>query len=129
MSLDGSTKGTACWSRCHGRWSCARSAIGSPRTEAIEVSSRACRSCSERADRRGWNAFLGTAHRARRKLEVVPSRGGVMDVKGKTVVVTGVLAALKRDEVELALKALGARVSGSVSSKTDILFVGTQAGS
>jgi DNA ligase (NAD+) len=52
-----------------------------------------------------------------------------MDVKGKTVVVTGVLAALKRDEVEAALTALGARVSGSVSSKTDILFVGTQAGS
>jgi NAD-dependent DNA ligase len=52
-----------------------------------------------------------------------------MDVKGKTVVVTGVLAVLKRDEVELALEALGARVSGSVSAKTDILFVGTQAGS
>jgi DNA ligase (NAD+) len=52
-----------------------------------------------------------------------------LDIKGKTVVVTGVLAALKRDEVEVALTALGARVSGSVSSKTDILFVGTQAGS
>jgi DNA ligase (NAD+) len=52
-----------------------------------------------------------------------------MDVKGKTVVVTGVLAILKRDEVEAALTALGARVAGSVSAKTDILFVGTQAGS
>jgi NAD-dependent DNA ligase len=52
-----------------------------------------------------------------------------MDVKGKTVVVTGVLAILKRDEVEAALTALGARVTGSVSAKTDILFVGTQAGS
>lgn len=52
-----------------------------------------------------------------------------MDVKGKTVVVTGVLAALKRDEVERALAALGARVTGSVSAKTDILFVGAQAGS
>jgi NAD-dependent DNA ligase len=52
-----------------------------------------------------------------------------MDVKGKTVVVTGVLAILKRDEVEAALAALGARVTGSVSKNTDILFVGTQAGS
>lgn len=52
-----------------------------------------------------------------------------MDVKGKTVVVTGVLAVLKRDEAEAALTALGARVTGSVSAKTDILFVGTQAGS
>ncbi|MGC4117395.1 MAG: hypothetical protein QM765_23110 [Myxococcales bacterium] len=52
-----------------------------------------------------------------------------MDVKGKTVVVTGVLAGLKRPEAEAALTALGAKVAGSVSSKTDILFVGAQAGS
>lgn len=52
-----------------------------------------------------------------------------MDVKGKTVCVTGVLAAMKRDEAEKALEALGARVTGSVSKNTDILFVGAQAGS
>jgi len=51
------------------------------------------------------------------------------DVKGKTVCVTGVLAGLKRDEAEKALENLGARVTGSVSKNTDILFVGTQAGS
>lgn len=52
-----------------------------------------------------------------------------MDVKGKTVVVTGVLAALKRDEAEAGLAALGAKVSGSVSKNTHILFVGAQPGS
>lgn len=38
-----------------------------------------------------------------------------MNVNGKTVVVTGVLAGLKRDEAEAGLEALGAKVSGSVS--------------
>ena len=52
-----------------------------------------------------------------------------MDVKGKTVVVTGVLAGLKRDEAEAGLAALGAKVSGSVSKNTHILFVGAQPGS
>lgn len=52
-----------------------------------------------------------------------------MNVKGKTVCVTGVLAGMKRDEAEAALTKLGARVVGSVSKNTDILFVGAQAGS
>ncbi len=52
-----------------------------------------------------------------------------MNVKGKTVCVTGVLAGLKRDEAEAGLAALGAKVTGSVSKNTDILFVGAQAGS
>lgn len=52
-----------------------------------------------------------------------------MDVKGKTVVVTGVLAALKRDEAEAGLAALGAKVSGSVSKNTNFLVVGAGAGS
>lgn len=52
-----------------------------------------------------------------------------MDVSGKTVCVTGVLAGVKRDEAEAGLEALGATVTGSVSKKTDILFVGAQPGS
>jgi NAD-dependent DNA ligase len=51
-----------------------------------------------------------------------------MDVKGKTVCVTGVLAGLKRSEAEAALEALGAKVTGSISKNTDILFVGAQPG-
>jgi DNA ligase (NAD+) len=52
-----------------------------------------------------------------------------MNVKGKTVCVTGVLAGLKRDEAEAGLTALGATVVGSVSKNCDVLFVGAQAGS
>lgn len=52
-----------------------------------------------------------------------------MNVNGKTVCVTGVLAGLKRDEAEAGLAALGAKVVGSVSKTCDILFVGAQAGS
>jgi NAD-dependent DNA ligase len=51
------------------------------------------------------------------------------DVKGKTVVVTGVLAGMMRDAAEAGLTSLGARVTGSVSANTDILFVGAQPGS
>jgi NAD-dependent DNA ligase len=51
------------------------------------------------------------------------------DVKGKTVCVTGVLAGMKREEAEAALTKLGAKVTGSVSKNTHLLFVGAQAGS
>lgn len=52
-----------------------------------------------------------------------------MNVKGKTVVLTGSLSALTRDEAEAGLRKLGARVTGTVSPKTDILFAGEKAGS
>ncbi len=52
-----------------------------------------------------------------------------MDVKGKTVVLTGEFKAFKRSEAEKKLSALGAKVTGSVSSKTEIVFAGSAAGS
>jgi DNA ligase (NAD+) len=48
---------------------------------------------------------------------------------GKTVVVTGTLADFSRREIEDRLKALGARVAGSVSKNTDFLIVGADPGS
>jgi NAD-dependent DNA ligase len=51
-----------------------------------------------------------------------------MDLNGKTVVVTGTFSS-PRAEVEASLTALGAKVSGSISGKTDVLFVGADAGS
>lgn len=48
---------------------------------------------------------------------------------GKTVVVTGTLHQMTRDEVKDKLTALGAKVTGSVSKKTDLLIAGEAAGS
>jgi DNA ligase (NAD+) len=50
-------------------------------------------------------------------------------LSGKSVVVTGVLAGISRDEATARLEAAGARVSGSVSKKTDFLLAGEAAGS
>ena len=59
----------------------------------------------------------------------MPARPPASPFAGKTVVLTGTLSALTRDEAKTQLQALGARVSGSVSAKTDYVIVGVDAGS
>ncbi|MFN1549755.1 NAD-dependent DNA ligase LigA [Vibrio natriegens] len=58
-----------------------------------------------------------------------PEQGVELPLEGKTVVLTGTLSQLGRSEAKEALQALGAKVTGSVSKKTDILFAGENAGS
>jgi DNA ligase (NAD+) len=48
---------------------------------------------------------------------------------GKTVVLTGTLSSMTRDEAAKKLEALGAKVAGSVSKKTDFVIAGESAGS
>ncbi|WP_272659426.1 NAD-dependent DNA ligase LigA [Providencia sp. PROV172] len=48
---------------------------------------------------------------------------------GKTVVLTGSMSVLTRDEAKDKLVALGAKVAGSVSKKTDMVIAGEAAGS
>ncbi|WED21018.1 NAD-dependent DNA ligase LigA [Vibrio sp. JC009] len=48
---------------------------------------------------------------------------------GKVVVLTGSLSQMSRNDAKAVLQALGAKVTGSVSKKTDILFAGEAAGS
>ena len=49
--------------------------------------------------------------------------------KNKTVVLTGKLAHFTRSEFTKKLESLGAKVTGSVSKKTDYVIYGTDAGS
>ena len=51
------------------------------------------------------------------------------DLQGKTFVITGTLASLSRNEAKQRLLARGAKVSGSVSGKTDYLVAGENPGS
>src|SRR5260221_21226 len=48
---------------------------------------------------------------------------------GKIVVLTGTLAAMTRDEARERIEALGGKVTGSVSKKTDYVIAGEEAGS
>ena len=61
--------------------------------------------------------------------EGAPQRSAEGPLAGKTVVLTGALAAMSRDQAGDRLEALGAKVAGSVSKKTSFVVAGEAAGS
>lgn len=81
--------------------------------------------------------FFGEAHNLAlvdsllAELRVIPAERPKTDtaVAGKTVVFTGALEKMTRDEAKAQAEGLGAKVSGSVSKKTDLVVAGPGAGS
>ena len=61
--------------------------------------------------------------------EGAPAERAPKPLAGKTIVLTGTLPTLSRDEAKDLLEAAGAKVAGSVSKKTDYVVAGAEAGS
>ena len=58
-----------------------------------------------------------------------PAPRSALPLAGKTLVITGTLPSLSRDEARDLIEAAGGKVAGSVSKKTDYLVAGSEAGS
>ncbi|MGY8562658.1 NAD-dependent DNA ligase LigA [Paracidovorax citrulli] len=87
---------------------------------------------AEWLDRDGHGPMLLKADDYRRTLlERAPeaSAQAAGPLEGQTVVLTGTLAQMTREEAKERLEALGAKVAGSVSKKTSFVVAGTEAGS
>ncbi len=76
-------------------------------------------------------AECASVERLAKHLEIVPpdARASDSPVAGKAIVFTGTLSRMTRNEAKARAEALGARVSGSVSAKTDLVVAGPGAGS
>jgi DNA ligase (NAD+) len=58
----------------------------------------------------------------------LPARKADSPFSGKTVVITGTLSSMTREEAKAKLMSLGAKITGSVSKKTDMVIVGEKPG-
>lgn len=83
---------------------------------------------------RGNRGLLAAVATRRDELLAALPAVGAQDVAatplaGKTLVLTGTLPTLKRDEAKAMIEAAGGKVAGSVSKKTDYVVAGEEAGS
>jgi DNA ligase (NAD+) len=63
------------------------------------------------------------------RFEPVPRVAAGGALAGKTLVLTGTLPTLKREDAKALIEGAGGKVSGSVSKKTDFVVAGEEAGS
>ncbi|WP_198264568.1 NAD-dependent DNA ligase LigA [sulfur-oxidizing endosymbiont of Gigantopelta aegis] len=61
--------------------------------------------------------------------EIIPKESHELPLADKIIVLTGSLSIMNRNDAKAELIALGAKVSGSVSKKTDLVIAGEKAGS
>ncbi len=78
----------------------------------------------EAHNRAAWDDLFGEVDPPLYEVEVTESA-----VSGKTIVFTGKLETMSRDEAKAQAERLGAKAAGSVSAKTDLLVAGPGAGS
>lgn len=76
-------------------------------------------------------ALLADAQAMQRLLDAAPrqAQAAAGPLDGRTVVLTGSLSSMTRDDAAQRLEALGAKVAGSVSKKTHLVVAGEAAGS
>ena len=83
-----------------------------------------CRTRHEPHNIAVWNDLLTEVHPPAYVSNVRES-----EWTGKTIVFTGKLETMSRDEAKAQAEALGAKAAGSVSAKTDLVVAGPGAGS
>ena len=76
----------------------------------------------------GHRAIVERVREGRARMEDEGADEGPRPLEGVTVVVTGTLASYSRDGATEAVQALGGKVTGSVSKKTDFVVVGADPG-
>lgn len=106
--------------------------LGTERLEAAGLPSETASAIRGWCGEAGNRKLLERVEAARvALLERLPAGKGeaALPLEGRTVVLTGALASLTRDEARARLEALGARVAGSVSKNTSFVVAGEAAGS
>ncbi len=81
------------------------------------------------AEERNQQVIHQLIDQARVVLAAVERREAATPFVGKTVVLTGTLESMTRDEAKKRLKSLGAKVTETISKKTSFLVAGAEAGS